>query len=80
MPGLYDPAKREPSTENTQRVGGSLQPGPPALRLGPGIPNPPMDLPEKEILRSYVPRDHRVVAKSVLGGLHHEYRLEKVAA
>ena len=54
--------------------------GRPHSSLGPGIPDPPTDLTEKEILRSCVPRDHRVVTKPILGGLHHEYRFEKVAA
>jgi hypothetical protein len=30
--------------------------------------------------RHCIPRDCRVVAKSILGGLQHEYRLQKIAA
>jgi hypothetical protein len=30
--------------------------------------------------RHHIPRGHRVIAKPVLGGLHHEYGLEKIAA
>gem|GEM_PF-7038775 len=29
---------------------------------------------------SDIPRDHEVVVRSVLGGLHHEYLLERIAA
>jgi transposase InsO family protein len=52
--------------------------GRPHASLGPGIPDAP-DL-------SAVPSDHqireghRVAIKSILGGLHHEYRLERRAA
>ena len=28
----------------------------------------------------HIPRGHRVIAKPVLGGLHHEYELENIAA
>jgi len=30
--------------------------------------------------RHCIPKDSRVVAKSILGGLHHEYELQKIAA
>jgi putative transposase len=53
--------------------------GRPHARLGPGIPDPPSiiaaRLPDHQL-----PRAHRVVATSILGGLHHEYRLEPVPA
>jgi hypothetical protein len=48
--------------------------------LGPGIPDADADMPVGAPSRHEFSRDHRVVAKSVLGGLHHEYRLEKAAA
>jgi hypothetical protein len=55
--------------------------GRPHSSIGPGIPDPPADIPVK-------PQDHRhrisghlrVVAFPVLGGLHHEYSLSAVAA
>jgi len=55
--------------------------GRPHMSLGPGIPQPPASLPVP-------PHEHRhrisqrlqVVAHPVLGGLHHDYRLEEKAA
>ena len=35
---------------------------------------------ELQAQRHCIPRDCRVVATSILGGLHHEYRLQKIAA
>ena len=53
--------------------------GRPHSRLGPGIPDPSSAIaarsPDHQIARG-----HRVTAKPILGGLHHEYRLEAVAA
>ncbi len=55
--------------------------GRPHSSLGPGIPDPREDLPMPRLEnRHEIPEGHRVVAKSILGGLHHEYRLEKIAA
>ena len=54
--------------------------GRPHSSLGPGIPNASAVLPVARPSRHEISHDHRVVAKSVLGGLHHEYRLEKIAA
>ncbi|MGD0267189.1 MAG: extracellular solute-binding protein [Candidatus Methylomirabilota bacterium] len=48
--------------------------------LGPGLPEPPPGLPALLIAGHQLPRDARVVARSILGGLHHEYGLEKLAA
>jgi transposase InsO family protein len=51
--------------------------GRPHMALGPGIPQPPSDLPiPLQAHRHKVPPDLYVVAHPILGGLHHEYRLE----
>jgi putative transposase len=54
--------------------------GRPHTSLGPGIPHPPAGLPAPPLIGHRLPSDSRVVARSILGGLHHEYGLEKVAA
>ena len=52
--------------------------GRPHASLGPGIPDGAAVAP---VLRRHrIPDGHRAVAKPVLGGLHHESRLERVAA
>jgi putative transposase len=50
------------------------------MSLGPGIPAPLHPSPPNSGHRYRLPRSHRVRSKAVLGGLHHEYWLEKVAA
>jgi putative transposase len=53
--------------------------GRPHASLGPGIPNVPLDkLAPAQGHR--IPDGHRVVAAPILAGLHHEYRLESLAA
>lgn len=54
--------------------------GRPHSSLGPGLPIPDPELmvpPQPH--RHELPEGWRIMTKSVLGGLHHEYRLEKVA-
>ena len=52
--------------------------GRPHTSLGPGIPDPPDVAP---VPSGHRIRDgHEVVAKSILAGLHHEYRLDRRAA
>jgi putative transposase len=50
------------------------------MSLGPGIPAPIHPSPPQNEYRHQLPQGHRVCRKAVLGGLHHEYSLEKVAA
>jgi hypothetical protein len=45
----------------------------PHSRLGPGLPL-------ASIIGHELPRDMRVVARPILGGLHHEYGFERRAA
>jgi len=54
--------------------------GRPHSALGPGIPEPPQAKIPASVHRHKLPVGHRVVSKAILGGLHHEYGLEKEAA
>ena len=54
--------------------------GRPHSSLGPGIPEPNQDRVPASDHRHKLPAGYRVVKTSVLGGLHHEYRLVKEAA
>jgi putative transposase len=52
----------------------------PHSSLGPGIPDPPPELPVPlPTHRHRLPRGSRVIVTPILGGLHHEYRLEEAA-
>jgi len=52
----------------------------PHMALGPGIPQPPPPLPVVlQAHRHHLPEHVRVVARPILGGLHHDYRLEEQA-
>ena len=53
----------------------------PHLSLGPGIPEPAAAfLPWQGHDRYSFAQDCRVASRGVLGGLHHEYRWERIAA
>ncbi len=54
--------------------------GRPHSALGPGIPEPPQTEAPAGPHRHKLPAGYRVESTPVLGGLHHEYRLEKEAA
>jgi len=55
--------------------------GRPHMSLGPGIPQPPVSLPAPlQTHRHRLPPHVRVIARSILGGLQHEYGLEAQAA
>jgi transposase InsO family protein len=53
--------------------------GRPHASLGPGIPEPTA-MTVSRPAGHQLPLGHRVAAKPILAGLHHEYRLEPVAA
>jgi transposase InsO family protein len=55
--------------------------GRPHMSLGPGMPRPKRTLPvPRQVHRHRMPTGQRRAARPVLGGLHHDYRLEKQAA
>jgi putative transposase len=54
--------------------------GRPHSSLGPRMPDPSAMKAELQPQRHRIPKDCRVVATSILGGLHHEYGLERLAA
>jgi putative transposase len=55
--------------------------GRPHMSLGPGIPRPKRMSPvPRHVHRHRIPTGQRVVARLVLGGLHHDYQFENRAA
>jgi putative transposase len=54
--------------------------GRPHSALGPGLPQPLQAKVPAGPHRHKLPNDYRITSKAVLGGLHHEYGLEKEAA
>jgi putative transposase len=54
--------------------------GRPHTSLGPGIPVPPLHPPPANGSRHCIPAGNVIRSTAVLGGLHHEYALEKTAA
>ncbi len=54
--------------------------GRPHSSLGPGFPDSSVQKAEVQIKRHCIPKDCRIVVTSILGGLHHEYKLERIVA
>jgi putative transposase len=54
--------------------------GRPHSSLGPGIPDPWLGELRDKPCEHRLPLGHRVVARPILGGLHHEYSLQRLAA
>ena len=50
------------------------------MSLGPGIPAPLQQPPPESGRRHSIPAGHVILSKPILGGLHHEYSLDEVAA
>ena len=75
-----------PLTENHLRIvlkkwATHYNQGRPHSSIGPGIPDPPADLPATpQKHRHRIPGHFKVVAHPILGGLHHEYSLATKAA
>jgi len=53
--------------------------GRPHASLGPGIPDRPSEQASEQTDGHRLPVDHRVLSTAILGGLHHEYGLERAA-
>jgi len=53
--------------------------GRPHASLGPGVPEPSAP-PAPRSVAHHISHGHRVIARPILGGLHHEYHLQSVAA
>jgi putative transposase len=54
--------------------------GRPHMSIGPAIPAPLRQSPPESPHRHQIPSGYKVRSTAILGGLHHEYWLEKVAA
>jgi len=54
--------------------------GRPHASRGPGLPEPSPGLPAPLLAGHQLPKGARIVARSILGGLHHEYGFDKLAA
>ena len=52
----------------------------PHSSLGPGVPDPTVQKVDVQIKRHCIPKDCRIVVTPILAGLHHEYKLERIAA
>jgi len=53
---------------------------PPHSSLGPGVPDPTVQKEEVQTKRHCIPKNCRIVVTPILAGLHHEYKLERIAA
>jgi len=52
----------------------------PHSSLGPSFPDSKVRKALLQVQRHCIPKGHRIVVKPILGGLHHEYALEEIAA
>ena len=54
--------------------------GRPRSSLGPGLPEPGISWHQVQDHGHHLPRNQKVMSRAILGGLHHEYGLERKAA
>jgi hypothetical protein len=80
MSGLSNSLPRTPSAKDGSELTIYSNRGRPHSALGPGLPEPISECVPPNEHRHRWPVGYRVVKRSVLGGLHHEYGLAKEAA
>ena len=80
MFGFLDPAKQEHLRGILKEWMVHYNGGRPHSSLGLGIPDLVAGFQRAEFPGHHLPSHQQVVAQAILGGLHHEYRLERVAA
>ena len=77
--GFHDSAQRTPSTCDCSRMGFPLQPRPSSLPFRAGNSRSEIGTLDRAH-RHRLEEKERITSTSVLGGLHHEYALERTAA
>ena len=82
QPGFHDSPERAPSPDDVVSRVAHYNKGRPHSSLGPGVPEKSSDSPSTRPNehRHRLPRDCEIRGKDILGGLHHEYRLEQCVA
>ena len=78
--GFPDPDQRTTPQTHRWRVCDLLPSQQTALCAGAGVPRTESDYLPAGLHRYELPGEHRITRTSILGGLHHDYRLEKEVA
>jgi len=72
--------KRSAQNSNVFRAYGIMSSHKTTFLAGPGIPDPRLGDVRVKPCGHRLPVGHQVVATPILGGLHHEYSLQRLAA
>jgi putative transposase len=80
MLGFHDPFDEDHIREILKLWVAHYNKSRPHSSLGPGFPDSKVRKAELPIKRHCIPKGRRIVVKPILGGLHHEYGLEEIAA